>query len=82
MAGARILRTRIDEHQRRHWAKSPAVRAGFQDVLDPDAEQLVGCGPRVRVYETRQGRRFHKELVGERWRTVPQSLERGTPHGE
>jgi hypothetical protein len=70
VAGARILRRRLDESQRRHWLSAAAVREGHQEGHDPDAEALVGYGPQVRMYEARQGHCFRKELVDGRWRRV------------
>lgn len=70
VAGARTLRAKIEDRQRRHWRQALAVREGRQDVEDPDAEYLVRCAETVREYEPSPGRRYVKQLVDGRWVTV------------
>jgi hypothetical protein len=70
VAGARALRDRIDLRQQEQWREAAAVRSGYQDPADPDAEHLVRSRSRVRIYVRPAERPFAKALVSGRWQTV------------
>ena len=68
-AGAAKLRWRIEQQQ--HWRQAPAVQEGRQPSVDPDMEELVSVGDRLRVYTERRSSegvlRLCKRLVDGVW---------------
>jgi hypothetical protein len=76
VAGARLLRQRLEELLHLHWHEAPAVRQGTQEAVDPDADHVVARSKGVRIYESPKGR-FRKEIVDGRWERVDHSNEAG-----
>jgi hypothetical protein len=58
VAGAEVLRFRIEQHE--HWQQARSVRLGTQAASDPEAYLLESCKPLLRVYRVERKVEFYE----------------------